>query len=117
MTVPTQKNWETEYPECLDYQSAYKSFFGITKKEAYALFKRNALFYQEELNAMPVVPFVYYLEPFHDYLRSEDSKEDSDGASSYLSLLKWKIEEEPEFLEKVLHDMIEVARYISENQS
>jgi len=49
-------------------------------------------------------------------LFSEKSKGDSDGASAYLDLLKWKIEEEPEMLRDVLPNMLKVAEHISINQ-
>lgn len=86
MTIPTKQNWMTEYPECLDYKSARKSFLGLSQEQAYKLFSYHALYYQEELNAMPLIPFEYYLRPLLDYLLSNDSKEDCDGASSFLGL-------------------------------
>lgn len=86
MEIPTKEDWEEAWLG-LDEAYAFKNFFGKSLKEAMVLFEQCALNYQEDLSYMPENPFKYYIRAFNHYLSNDRSRGDSDGASSYISLI------------------------------
>jgi hypothetical protein len=95
MDVPTEADWRNE-PWCLDAAVAYEHFHGKTTAEAVQLFEQNALYYQEDVLFMPSRAFGYYARAYAEYLMSEAAQGDSDGASAFISLLKFKAQWKPE---------------------
>ena len=87
MRVPTLAEWHSE-PLCLDGEHALKTFFDKDHAEAYELFCENAMHYEEDLVFMPLRCFRYYVHSYMDYLLSNESEEDSDGASAFFVLVK-----------------------------
>lgn len=85
--IPTESDWRSE-PWDLDIPYAYKHFFGKSKAEAEQLFVNCALVYEEDLVWMPSVCLQYYIHAYIDYLHSDASKGDSDGASCFFGLVK-----------------------------
>lgn len=71
----------------LDAACAFKQFAGKSLKEAEEMFRDNALHYQEDLLAMPSIAFNYYAPIFAKYVLSNNAKDDSDGASSFLHMV------------------------------
>ena len=101
----------------LDAKAAFDSFFGKSFSEAEALFQRNALFYQEELQSMPAGPFNFYAPSLVDYLTSERAKGDADGASSFLHMVSWILKTNPKILNPETKDvLLNAASQISKNQ-
>jgi hypothetical protein len=84
-TIPTEADWRSE-PWDLDIPYAYEHFAGKSRSEAVSLFKDNALYYQEDVMFMPTACFPFYAIAYSDYLLSEDSKGDCDGASCFFGL-------------------------------
>ncbi len=87
MNIPTNEDWRSE-PSNLDAQCAYEHFFGKSLKESASLFVDNALYYQEDLMFMPVACFFFYAHAYIDYLVSDQSEGDADGASSLFGLVE-----------------------------
>ena len=87
MTVPTEDDWK-RHTDDLDGNWAYKNFFGKNLTEAYEMFVENALHYQEDIMFMPLPCFQYYVHAYIDYLLSEKSKGDSDGANCFFGIVE-----------------------------
>lgn len=84
--------------------------------EAVVLFQKNALCYQEDLMYMPSRVFGYYLRAYLNYLLSNDSANDSDGASCFFSLIKYKLEWQPEDLQPLWPEIRPVLERLAANQ-
>lgn len=91
-TPPNKDAWHSE-PWCLDAETACEHFNGKTLDEAISMFTENALDYQEDLMFMPATCFRYYLPAYLQYLMSEASRGDSDGASSVFGLVDHRLED------------------------
>jgi len=85
--IPTDSEWRS-VPWCLDIPYAYDHFFGKTIAEAQQLLEENALYYQEDLMFMPTPCLGYYITAYLQYLMSDRSKGDSDGASCFFGLVE-----------------------------
>jgi len=84
--IPTEDDWRSE-PFCLDIACAYRNFLGKNLEEARALFVENAFRYEGDLKFMPYACFQYYLRAYLNYLTSDDSQGDADGASCFFGLI------------------------------
>jgi hypothetical protein len=89
MQIPSRADWGEIDQNDLDAKWAFDTFLGKSLAEAEAMFERNALYYQEDLQSMPAVPFNFYAWAFVKYITSDRAKGDSDGASSFLYLVSW----------------------------
>ncbi len=87
MQIPSEADWRSE-PWDLDIPYAYKHFFGKDRVQAAGLFVENALCYQEDVMFMPATCFYFYAHAYIDYLMSEQSEGDSDGASCFFGLVE-----------------------------
>ena len=87
MNMPSKSDWRSE-PWGIDTPYAYKHFSGKTLDEAFNLFVEHALYYQEDIMFMPVLCFHYYIHAYIDYLLSDKSRGDSDGASGFFGLVE-----------------------------
>ena len=117
MKIPDESDWGEIDANDLDANHAFTQFFGKSFQEAKALFQSNALFYQEDLQSMPRAVFNFYAPALVEYLKSEKSKGDSDGASSFLhmflSILKANTEIISEETKKLFLD---TSASIAQNQ-
>lgn len=82
MTIPGEHEWGNDTGD-LDVAWARKNFFGLSLLQAEELFRKNALHYQEDIVFMPFRCFQFYIHAYMDYLLSDASKGDSDGASCF----------------------------------
>ena len=114
--IPTKAQWEPFRKGDLDYECAYKHFLGKSFSEAVELFAKNALIYQEDLCSMPPVPFRFYTLAFIKYLLSEKSRNDSDGASTFLKLVRWKLEKDCDSIAPIMDEALSCAQHIALNQ-
>ncbi|MEN8169919.1 MAG: hypothetical protein ABFS08_06820 [Pseudomonadota bacterium] len=87
MEIPSRIDWGDIDENDLDTEWAFKQFFGKSFDEAESLFQDHALYYQEDLQSMPFIPFNFYAPALAKYIISERAKGDSDGASSFLHLI------------------------------
>jgi hypothetical protein len=85
--IPTEADWRSE-PWDLDIPYAYKNFAGKSHEQAVALFQQNALCYQEDVMFMPRACFLFYIHAYIDYLLSDVSRGDADGANCFFSLVE-----------------------------
>lgn len=87
MQIPSEADWRSE-PWDLDIPYAYEHFFGKDLGESVSLFTEDSLTYQEDIMFMPAACFPFYLQAYIDYLTSEESKADSDGASCFFGIVE-----------------------------
>ena len=105
-SIPTEADWRSE-PWCLDIPHAYRHFHGKDLLEALTLFRENSLLYQEDLMFMPRVCFFYYCRAYTEYLLSDESQGDSDGASCFFGLVSTRRDD---LLSN--HKLLEAARNV-----
>jgi hypothetical protein len=87
MAIPTDDDW-AHHPDDLDAACARRHFLGKSREQAVALFVENALNYQEDIMFMPVTCFYFYAHAYIDYLMSDRSEGDSDGASCFFGIVE-----------------------------
>jgi hypothetical protein len=116
MDVPTDEDWQPIHPDELDETSAYYTFRGKTFDEAVALFEEASGYYQENLMYMPAPVFGFYLKAFMAYLMSEAARGDSDGASCFIGLIRFKAECDREILEPHWSSIEPVLKHLVEHQ-
>lgn len=102
-------------PDFLDGQCAVKHFLGKSLEEAEALFRENALYYQEDLMFMGAKAFRFYVHAYIGYIRSEAAQDDSDAVNCFVGLLQFWLEFEPEELAAVAKDLSAACEYIAEH--
>lgn len=86
-------HWNRPGKGQLDALDAWETFYGKTHEQAEDLFASHALYYQECLHWMPDEPFRFYLPSYINYLKSDRSVGDSDGASAFIGLMSAKAPE------------------------
>ena len=118
MTTPSKFSWGAIEKDNLDAECAFKQFAGKSLKEAERMFRDNAIYYQEDLLAMPSIAFNFYAPVYADYVLSDNSKGDSDGASCYLNMVNELLEANRalaiEMTERIL---IDAAKNVSMRQA
>ena len=87
MKIPGKPEWGVIEKDNLDAEWAFKQFSGKSLEDAEKMFRENALYYQDDLIAMPSIAFNCYAPVFAKYILSEHAESDSDGASSFLHLV------------------------------
>jgi len=116
MDIPEEKDWGN-WKDDLDVRYAHGNFAGKSISEAIELFVEHSLHYQEDLQWMPIIPFQFYIHAYMEYIISERSKEDSDGASCYLRLIKLKLENEPEQVLNIFELLLPSLRAVADRQN
>jgi len=66
---------------------------------------------------MPAIPFQYYIHAMKNFLLSDASREEADGASCYLRLIERKVKNEPTLILPVLPELFDSVRIIADRQS
>jgi len=116
--IPSKAHWGKIDKNDLDANWAYKQFFGKSFSEAERMFQENALYYQEDLQSMPEIPFNFYVQALEKYIVSERAKDDSDGASSFLAMVAWMLKTQQGIISKENRNkLISASAYITNNQS
>ncbi len=109
MNIPTEVDWRSEVWG-IDTPNAYGNFFGKDRQEAFQLFVENAIHYQEDVMFMPVICFRYYIFSYMNYLLSNESKDDSDGANCFFGLIEIRaddiLESEPSLAERISYVLL-----------
>lgn len=112
MNIPAETDWGGAKLHG-DEGYACRNFLGKSLTEAQKLFVEDALTYQEDLMWMPVKPFQFYLPAYMDYLKSEESEGDSDGASCFISLISHKLGTESKDLTElwpIIENTLEIVK-------
>lgn len=115
MNIPTETEWRTE-PWDLDIPNAYKHFSGKSLEEAFELFVDNSLFYQEDIMFMPLPCFRFYVMAYANYLLSDQSKDDSDGASCFFGIVECRRDDIQSSPEQLIAHIICTLEKLRENQ-
>src|SRR5262245_5666719 len=117
MQIPLRADWGDIDKNDLDAKWAFDTFLGKSFTEAEAMFESNALYYQEDLQSMPAVPFNFYAPAFIKYIISERAKGDSDGASSFLRLVIWLLKSNRKILNPEMERaLVSAAEHVAQRQ-
>lgn len=117
MQIPSRADWGDVDKNDLDAKWAFDTFLGKSFTEAEAMFASNALYYQEDLQSMPAVPFNFYAPAFIKYIISERAKGDSDGASSFLHLVIWLLKSNRKILNPEMERaLVSAAEHVAQRQ-
>lgn len=114
--IPTEEDWRSE-PWGVDTPYAFKHFSGKSREEATVLFVENALHYQEDVAFMPTRCFRYYVHSYIDYLMSDDSRDDSDGASCFYGLVDVRADDIASLDESTRHRIIKLLDRLGHSQA
>ena len=114
---------KTDLPTCeqinvydsLDERSACKTFLGKTIEEIEALVRDGHLHVCGDLMWMGPVAFQYYVIAVIQYIRSPESKGDSDAIHCFLGLLEFRFEWDPNSLQPIAKELADVGRFIVEH--
>lgn len=118
MKIPTSTDWGEINHDDLDADWAYKTFFGKSFDEAVAMFQKNALYYQEDLQSMPASAFNFYAPALVKYITSPQAAGDSDGASSFLHMVSWMLKTQRHLISAETESLLlDAAGQISRNQA
>jgi hypothetical protein len=115
MTIPYESDWRSE-PWGIDTPCAYEHFSGKTLDEAFDLFVKDSLYYQEDIMFMPVLCFRYYVHAYMNYLLSDKSGGDCDGASCFFGLIEVRKDDICTSADKLRNRISEVLHYIGARQ-
>jgi len=114
MRLPTAKDispkFGTNY-EGNDERCAREHFLGKSLDEAEALFRRNALYYQEDLLWMGAAAFRYYVPAFIRYIRSEHSRCDPDAINCFVGLIERRAEQAKD-VAPIAEVLADACRYV-----
>src|SRR5688572_29797752 len=95
MRLPTAKDisprYGTDY-EGNDERCAREHFLGKSLDDAEALFRKNALYYEEDLLWMGAPAFRYYVPAFIRYIQSDHSSGDPDAINCFAGLVERRSE-------------------------
>jgi hypothetical protein len=113
MALPTAS--DINVFDSLDERSACEHFLGKTIEQAEAMFRDNAIRYQEDLMWMGPAAFRYYLPAFIAYIKSSSACGDADAINCFHGLIQWWLKHyRSDFLS--VRDVVEAAcRYILED--
>jgi len=81
--------------DSLDERSAVKHFLGKDLEQAQALFRVDLLWFWEDLMWMGPIAFRFYVAAAIKYLLSEDAVNDAYAASSFCSLIEFRLDHQP----------------------
>ena len=110
MNLPTRK--EINVHDSLDERHACEIFYDKTLEQAEALFRENFLACQEDLMWMGVTAFRFYVHAAIRYIHSPESQGDSDAINCFITLLEFRLEQEPEELRPVAQELTAACRYV-----
>lgn len=117
MKVPNRSDWGSIDKHDLDGNCAFKQFFGKSFSEAESMFQENAMYYQEDLQSMPSVPFNFYAPALAKYIISDRARDDCDGASTFLHMVKWMLQTQHDMITKKTEQLlVEASDHVARNQ-
>ncbi len=116
-SIPTESDWEN-YIEDLDMKYAHGMFIGKSNEQMLSEYKDRVLSRSEDIFWMPKKPFQYYIFGFRDFIIRRDFGlgDDADAASSFLNLILYKLEKQPDFILPMLPQLITDIEFIANNQ-
>jgi hypothetical protein len=81
--------------DSLDERTAVEHFLGKDLEQAEALFREDLLCYWEDLMWMGPIAFRFYVSAAINYLLSEEAENDAYAASSFCSLIGFRLDHKP----------------------
>lgn len=130
-SVPTESDWRGSFWEQLrewlvfgnwpsdlglDGEFAYRQFFGKSHAEALEMFRDDALGRREDLVWMPFKCFEFYVEPYIEYLRSDNAIGDSDGANGFFSMTLARMHEIRKLKTPLKARIVDTLTYLGSRQ-
>lgn len=121
--APSDDDWgEIRDQDDLDEKWSRNHYMGRTLREKMEELSNSPLSYTEDLRAMPEIPFCYFILGFKEALYPGPEESDfnlmfpSDTASCFLSLVEETLQKSPKKIMPVMHEILPLAKYVSENQ-
>jgi hypothetical protein len=103
--------------DSLDEQSAVDHFLGKDLSQAEALFRENFIYYQEDLMWMGPRAFCYYVQAAIAYLVSPASDGDSHAASSFSTVVEFRVDHDRNLIEPAVPRLRDAIRTLMTNFS
>lgn len=118
-SMPTEADWEGRQDVDPDIAYAHWIFAGKTNDEVQVCFYKNVIERADELQWMPTTPFQYYIFGFRDFVVAGRFAflDSSDAASSFLRLIEYKLEHQPDDILPVIDELMPAVSYVAKNQS
>lgn len=99
----------------LDEKCALEHFLGKTETEAEKLFFEAAEIYQEDLMSMGDKAFAYYLPALTPYLKSNESRNDSDIVNYLIGIIGRRLEFTPSSIDLAKESVLDLLNYCLDN--
>jgi hypothetical protein len=116
-TVPGPDDW-AGYEADMDVTYAHRLMFGKTVAEVIEHFAgARSIERSSELLYMPRRAFQYYVLAFVDYLASDEAREDSDGASTFLGLLLNREEKDPGSVAQIWESLAPTVEFVATHRT
>ena len=113
MPVPTAS--DINIYDSLDERAACEHFLGKDLEEAEAMFRANALYYQEDLMWMGPVAFRYYVPAFIRYIHSDDSQGDADAINCFHGLIRFWLDHYRREVVPIVEPLAAACHYVLSN--
>ena len=114
--IPGENDW-FGYENDLDAKYAHGRLFGKSVDQVEQMIGQyDALSIAEDLHFMPRRAFQYYIFAVAQYLQNERAFEDSDAASSFLSLLIARETEEPGSVSEIYAELEPAVEFVAARQ-
>src|SRR3990167_6179355 len=119
-SIPEDPDWS--FYGTQDIEFAYKKFHGKSVDEMLSFVSSCPTSAYGYLEVMPAKPFQYYVQAFVQVLSPAtlefaECEEKGSLASCFLSLIDYKLKNDPECILPVMENLINLAKFISTNQS
>lgn len=119
-TIPEDPDWS--FYGTWDIEFAYEKFHGKSVDEMLPFVSSCPTSAYGYLAEMPAKPFQYYIQTFvrlldPTSLEFAECEDKGSAASCFLSLIDYKLKNQPECILPIMDDLIELAKFISTHQS
>lgn len=117
LNIPDENDWGQKEGN-LDFKWAKKNFFGRSISGAKSRFHRNIIESCSELRYMSRKPFQYYIFSLVEFIKDDnfDQFDSADVASCFLSLIKEKLEAEPDDILPIYNELLPTIKSVAKNQ-
>ena len=118
-SIPEDADWS--FYGTRDIEFAYSKFHGKSVDEMLSFVRSCPTSAYGYLEVMPAKPFQYYIQSFVQLLDPSsrefaECEEKGSLASCFLSLIDYKLKNEPECILPVIEELMPLAKFISANQ-
>jgi hypothetical protein len=117
MEIPTDEDWLPIDPDDLDRACAYRNFHGKSFQDAVRRFEASYGRPTEDLMYMPPRVFGFYLKAYTTYVMSRPFEDGPEDVSSFIHLIRFKAEHDPEILRPDWSSIEQILKHIVEHQT